>query len=93
MSDSVILQGPDAIKAAAYIKRAAGFEAYDLGPAYGQNTARIWFPTSPNDWIAVVERWRDKLRWFDGTGNDFRVLFDGPPFREGDDIAIEGTPI
>lgn len=96
--DSVILQGPDAIKAAIYLMDKFGTEAFDLGPDFGQDTARVWLretptPDVPIDWIAAVERWRDEDGWFDNIGPDFRVVFDGPPFRMGNDISVVGTPL
>ena len=94
--DSVILQGPDAIKAAVYLKAAFDTEAFDLGPDYGQDTARVWMfvrGDKPVDWVAVVTRWRDENGWFDAVGRNFTVKFDGPPFRMGDDIAVVGTPL
>jgi hypothetical protein len=93
--DSVILQGPDAIKAAKWLMRALDTEAYDLGPDFGQDTARVWMfvrTEKPVDWVAAVVRWQ-ALGWFDGVGVNFRAIFDGPPFRMGSDISVVGTPL
>src|SRR6266705_2384720 len=96
--DSVILQGPDAIAAAQYLMRCFDVRAFDLGPDFGQPTARVWMFSAnrlmdkPVDWVAAVARWQ-LLGWFAGIGNRFRPVFDGPPFRMGGDIAVEGTPL
>jgi len=90
--NSVILQGPDAIKAAVYIKDSIGAEAYDLGPDFGQDTARVWLPESTRNYVTLFEHWRD-MGWFKNVGDNFRVVFDGPPFRMGSDISVMGTPL
>lgn len=96
--DSVILQGLDAIGAARLLMKFFQTEAFDLGPDYGQDTVRVWMygPNErmggkPVDWVTLVTHWRDD-GWFNGWGN-FRALFDGPPFRMGGDVAVEGTPL
>lgn len=93
--DSVILQGQDALAAAKYLMRALDTVAFDLGPDYGQDTARVYFFTrvdKPVDWVLAVRRWID-LGWFDKVGAIFTVEYDAGKFRLGNDVAVEGTPL
>lgn len=94
--ESVILQGPDALKAAVYLRDALGVPVYDLGPDFGEDTARVWMivqTPKPVDWVERVNHWRDVLGWFDNVGKDFRAVFDGPPFAQGGIPSVDGTPL
>ena len=93
--DSLIFQGPDALKAARKLVAEEHVGAFDLGPDFGQDTARIYLPSIQGGaqvWIASLENDRDVRRWFDPDA-DFRVLFDGPPFSSGGIPSVEGTPL
>jgi hypothetical protein len=95
--NTVIFKGSDALKAAKYVQDNGLCQAYDLGPDFGENAARLWLPEhevdGPQRWISIFERWRDVNHWFDAVGADWRVVFDGPPYRMGGNISVEGTPM
>lgn len=105
MAESLIIRGRDAIAAARYLKHNGFCEAaFDLGPDFGQDTARIYLTNTgmldgramtPRDWLELMEHWRDVNHWFDNVGADWQVTYDGPPYKEeiGGGPAVEGTPI
>ena len=83
-SDSVILKGQDAIKAAKYLVAAMDTVAYKLGP----DTARVYLfarVQKPVDWVLAIRRWID-LGWFDKTGAIFQVEYDSGDSESGNPL-------
>lgn len=90
---TAILEGPNAVDVAtAIVKANADWNAWDLGPDFGQVTARIEMTDCQTyaDILEVLRHYRSE-GWISADG--WRAKFDGPPFRLGSDISVEGTPI
>ncbi len=92
--NTVIFKGPDALKAAKYTQDSGLGAAYDLGPDFGQNTARLYLPEhqtgGAQKWIAFFENCRDVRHWYDAVGTDWQVVFDGPPYSMGGVPSVGG---
>jgi hypothetical protein len=93
MAATAILEGPKAVDAATVIAKAnADWQAWDLGPDFGQTTARIlMFDCNTYADVLEVLRHYKSEGWLSADG--WRARFDGPPFRMGGDISVVGTPI
>ena len=91
---SGILEGPKAIDAArVLIKSNADWMAWDLGPDFGQVTARI-LAVDLHTFVElrieldrfIAERWLDPQGWI--------LRMDGPPYKgEGEEVSVTGTEI
>lgn len=93
---SVIIVGRQAIEVARRLKVAGftpdGYGPWDLGPDYGEDTARVLLtaPTDNEEALRFLENSR-KAGWLPPL--DWRMVPDGGKYRLGGDVAVEGTPI
>ena len=92
---SLIFKGRDALDAARILSNAKLAVAFDLGPDYGQSTARLYFPerivNGEHAILELIKQWINS-GWF-GDRTSWEVVHDGPPYSQAGIPAVDGTPI
>ena len=95
---SVIVTGQIALDVARKLKRLnlcpEGEGPWDLGPDFGQDTARVVL-TEPQTLEDAANMMRGLIiaGLIPPMNGDWRLKPDAPPYRMGDDVSVEGTEI